>query len=209
MLLLLDNYDSFTWNLVHLLGTLSPDLDIEVHRNDALTIADIEALSPQAIVISPGPCTPAETGICRDAIRTFGGRIPLLGVCLGHQSIADVHGVPVRRSDTPVHGRTSMITHDGAGVFAALDPVLEVARYHSLVVDRDDIKPPLEVTAWTDDGVVMALRHTEVSVPLVGVQFHPESFLTPCGPSLMANFLRSAGISVDASAIPCDASTTK
>lgn len=208
MLLLLDNYDSFTWNLVHLLGTLSPDLDIAVHRNDALTIEAIETLSPQAIVISPGPCTPSETGICRDVIRTFGGCIPLLGVCLGHQSIADVHGATVRRSDAPVHGRTSTINHTGTGVFAALPPQLEVARYHSLIVDREAIKPPLEVTAWTDDGVVMALRHTEMSAPLVGVQFHPESFLTPCGPALMANFLSIAGISVDASAIPCDASET-
>ncbi len=203
MLLLLDNYDSFTWNLVHLLGTLSPDLQIDVVRNDAVTVDDVRIMAPRAIVISPGPCTPAETGVCRDVIRAFGGTIPMLGVCLGHQSIADVDGVTVRRASQPMHGQTSIIEHDGKGVFAGLEPKLEVARYHSLIVERDDIQPPLEVSAWTDDGIVMALRRTGGQADLVGLQFHPESFLTPCGGRLMANFLRSAGIVVDDAAIPC------
>ncbi|MCH2136452.1 MAG: aminodeoxychorismate/anthranilate synthase component II [Phycisphaerales bacterium] len=197
MLLLLDNYDSFTWNLVHLLGTVSPGLDIQVHRNDALSVSEIEELSPAQIVISPGPCTPSETGVCRDVIRRFGGEVPLLGVCLGHQSIADVRAVAVSRHDMPVHGRTSMVEHDGRGIFEGLDNPFPAARYHSLIVDRAGIEPPLEVSAWTSDGIVMALRDTSAAAPLVGLQFHPESFLTPAGPRLMANFLKASGEQVD------------
>lgn len=204
MLLLLDNYDSFTWNLVHALGALAPGLEIQVHRNDAIDAADIQAMSPSLIVISPGPCTPAKTGICRQVIRDWGGRVPLLGVCLGHQAIADVHGVTVRRHDMPVHGRTSIIHHDGKGIFSGLEQGLEVARYHSLVVERKEVVPPLEVSAWTGDGIVMGLRRTDVEAPLVGLQFHPESFLTPCGGRLLANFLRFAEVEVDeAAAVPC------
>ena len=202
VLLLLDNYDSFTWNLVHLLSTVAPGIDIEVHRNDALTVAAIEAMKPDQIVLSPGPCTPAETGVCRDVIATLGGQVPMLGVCLGHQSIADVHGITVRRHDEPVHGRTSTIEHDGRGVFAGLPPRFDAARYHSLVIDRNEVKAPLEVSAWTDDGVVMAIRHTGLPQPMVGLQFHPESFLTPCGGMLIANFLRAAGVSVETPLAP-------
>lgn len=196
MLLLLDNYDSFTWNLVHLLKTVAPGLEVQVHRNDAVSLEDIEAMQPEQIVLSPGPCTPAETGVCREVVAAFGGRVPMLGVCLGHQSIADVHGVTVRRHDEPVHGRTSMIEHDGRGIFQGLPPRFEAARYHSLVVHRSDVRPPLEVSAWTEDGVVMAVRGTDMSVPLVGLQFHPESFLTPLGDALIANFLHASGVSI-------------
>lgn len=200
MLLLLDNYDSFTWNLVHLLATVSPGLEIQVHRNDALTLSEIESMAPDQIVLSPGPCTPSETGICRDVIAALGGRTPMLGVCLGHQSIADVRGVHVRRHDMPVHGRTSVIEHDGRGIFEGVQPRFEAARYHSLIVEREGIRPPLEVSAWTDDGVVMAVRDVQAEAPLIGLQFHPESFLTPCGGQLMANFLRASGAQVDAGA---------
>jgi para-aminobenzoate synthetase component 2 len=198
VLLLLDNYDSFTWNLVHLLGTVAPSLAIEVHRNDALTLAEIEAMGPSHIVLSPGPCTPKETGVCREVIARLGGHVPMLGVCLGHQSIADVHGVRVLRHDEPVHGRTSVIEHDGRGIFEGLPKRFEAARYHSLIIERSDISPPLEVSAWTDDGVVMAVRGRDMDAPLVGLQFHPESFLTPLGGSLMANFLRASGVEAQA-----------
>ncbi|MCH2138224.1 MAG: aminodeoxychorismate/anthranilate synthase component II [Phycisphaerales bacterium] len=205
MLLLLDNYDSFTWNLVHLIGVVAPGLQVAVHRNDALDVDAIEAMGPEAIVISPGPCTPTETGICRDVIRAMGGTVPMLGVCLGHQAMADVNGIAVARHDRPVHGRTSTITHDGQGVFAGLPDRIQVARYHSLIVPAKEIRLPLQASATTDEGEVMAMRLVDSAAPMVGLQFHPESFLTPTGGRLMANFLTMAGIEVDQSAIPCPA----
>ena len=190
MLLMLDNYDSFTWNLVQYLQALGSE--VKVVRNDALSVAEIEALQPERIVISPGPCTPNEAGVSLEVIRTLGARVPILGVCLGHQGIGQAYGGQVVRAGRIMHGKTSPIRHKGKGVFAGLPDAYEATRYHSLVVDKDSLPDCLEVTAWTenDDGSVeeiMGLRHREH--PVEGVQFHPESILTEHGHALLKNFL--------------------
>nr|WP_245528384.1 aminodeoxychorismate/anthranilate synthase component II [Deinococcus maricopensis] len=182
----MDNYDSFTYNLVQALGTLGADLT--VWRNDAFTLAGVRALNPDAIVVSPGPCTPTEAGLSVDVIRTFAPTHPTLGVCLGHQSIGAAYGATVTRAHTPVHGKTSAVQHDGSGLFAGLAPDVTVTRYHSLIVR--DLPGDLVPVAWTDDPderVLMALRHR--TYPLHGVQFHPESIATPDGERMLANFL--------------------
>ena len=190
MVLMIDNYDSFTYNLVQYLQTLGAE--VKVIRNDELSVAQISALSPERIVISPGPCTPNEAGVCVDVIRQLGQRVPILGVCLGHQSLGQAYGGDVVRAKTIMHGKTSRIRHDGRGVFAGLPDGYEATRYHSLVVARETLPDCLEVTAWTDndDGSfdeIMGLRHREHSVE--GVQFHPESILTEHGHALLKNFL--------------------
>ncbi|MAT93514.1 MAG: anthranilate/aminodeoxychorismate synthase component II [Halioglobus sp.] len=191
MLLMIDNYDSFTYNVVQYLGELGAE--VQVVRNDEIAVADIEALAPSRIVISPGPCTPNEAGISMEVIRQYAGVVPLLGICLGHQSIGQVFGGEVVRARKVMHGKPSPIHHNGAGVFAGLSEPFEATRYHSLVVDRDSLPDCLEVTAWTctGDGAVdeiMGLRHRELAVE--GVQFHPESILTAHGHDLLRNFLQ-------------------
>ncbi|WP_136248883.1 anthranilate synthase component II [Halomonas borealis] len=188
--LMIDNYDSFTFNVVQYLGELGAE--VVTHRNDAITVEDIEALAPSHLVISPGPCTPNEAGISMAAIRHFAGRLPILGICLGHQAIGQVFGGDVCRAPQVMHGKTSRIRHVGEGVFAGLEDPLEVTRYHSLVVGRDGLPDCLEVTAWTDEGdvtpgLIMGMRHRELDIE--GVQFHPESILTRQGHELLANFL--------------------
>jgi anthranilate synthase/aminodeoxychorismate synthase-like glutamine amidotransferase len=186
---MIDNYDSFTYNLVQFLGELGADLTVK--RNDHVTIAEIEAARPTHLVVSPGPCTPNEAGISMDAIAHFGAeRLPVLGVCLGHQAIGQVYGGVVRRAGAPVHGKTDQIHHDGRAVFAGLADPFTATRYHSLVVD-EGLPDCLELTAWNDAGVVMGVRHREL--PVHGVQFHPESVLTEVGLDLLANFLRLTG----------------
>ncbi|MEL7048975.1 MAG: aminodeoxychorismate/anthranilate synthase component II [Pseudomonadota bacterium] len=191
MLLLIDNYDSFTYNLVHYIGELG--VDCVVKRNDALTVDEAIALDPQAIVISPGPCTPNEAGICVDLIKHLDGRIPLLGVCLGHQSIGQAYGAEVVRASLPMHGKLSEITHIDEGVFRGLPKRFEVTRYHSLIVKPDTLPDCLTVSAQTDDGIIMGLHHT--SQPVHGVQFHPESIASEHGHAILANFLKLAGFS--------------
>ena len=190
MLLMIDNYDSFTFNLVQYLQALGADVRVE--RNDALTVAQIEALGPERILISPGPCTPNEAGVSLDVVRTLGPHTPILGVCLGHQAIGQAYGGQVVRAGRIMHGKTSRIRHRGTGVFDGLPDGYEATRYHSLVVDRDSLPDALEVTAWSehDDGsieAIMGLRHREH--PVEGVQFHPESILTEHGHALLKNFL--------------------
>jgi anthranilate synthase/aminodeoxychorismate synthase-like glutamine amidotransferase len=187
MILVIDNYDSFTYNLVQYLGELGAE--IVVRRNDAVTVAEVGALAPSGIVLSPGPCTPAEAGVTVDVIRAWGASIPTLGVCLGHQAIGEAYGGKVVRAVRAVHGKTSRITHDGTGLFAGLPSPLEVGRYHSLVVERDSLPASLEVvaTATDDPREIHALRHA--THPVWGVQFHPESVLTPNGKQLLRNFL--------------------
>ena len=192
MLLMLDNYDSFTYNLVQYLQTLGAE--VKVVRNDELTVAQIGQLAPERIVISPGPCTPNEAGVSVGVIEALGARVPILGVCLGHQSIGQAYGGRVVRAGRIMHGKTSPIRHAGQGVFANLPDGYEATRYHSLVVERDSLPASLEVTAWTehDDGSVeeiMGLRHREH--PVEGVQFHPESILTEHGHALLKNFLQT------------------
>ncbi|HEX2596614.1 MAG TPA: aminodeoxychorismate/anthranilate synthase component II [Luteimonas sp.] len=192
MLLMIDNYDSFTWNLVQYLQALGAE--VQVARNDALSVAQIQALAPERIVISPGPCTPNEAGVSVDVIRELGAHTPILGVCLGHQSLGQAYGGDVVRAKTIMHGKTSRIRHAGKGVFAGLPDGYEATRYHSLVVSQDTLPECLEVTAWTDrdDGAIdeiMGLRHREH--PVQGVQFHPESILTEHGHALLKNFLDS------------------
>ncbi len=192
MLLLIDNYDSFTFNLVQRFGELDRFLRIEVVRNDQISVEEAESLRPSRLVISPGPCTPREAGVSAALIHHFRGRIPILGVCLGHQTIGDCHGMLVRRNDEPVHGKTSEIHHDGFGLFEGLSNPFVATRYHSLVIDPATISPDFERTAWTAKGEVMGLRWKAPPgcAPLEGVQFHPESFLTEEGPRLLGNFLR-------------------
>ena len=190
MLLMIDNYDSFTYNLVQYLQALGAE--VKVVRNDELSLAQIEALAPERIVISPGPCTPHEAGVSVDVIRQLGERIPTFGVCLGHQSLGQAYGGDVVRAKTIMHGKTSRIRHEGKGVFAGLPDAYEATRYHSLVVSRETLPDCLEITAWTDneDGTfdeIMGLRHREH--PVEGVQFHPESILTEHGHALLKNFL--------------------
>ena len=186
MLLMIDNYDSFTYNLVQYLGELGQDL--KVYRNDKLSIAEIEAMRPERIVISPGPCTPKEAGISVEVIKYFAGKLPVLGVCLGHQSIGEAFGGEVIRAPYLMHGKTSMIHHDGRTIFAGLPEPFEATRYHSLIIRRESLPPALEVSAWTEDGIIMGVRHKAHKVE--GVQFHPESILTGAGKDLLRNFLR-------------------
>ena len=186
MLLLIDNYDSFTYNLAQYLTELGAE--VLVRRNDAITIAEAEALAPSHLVISPGPCTPAEAGVSCALIERLGPRIPTLGVCLGHQCIGAVYGGRVIRAPEPVHGKVSAIYHQGAGALAGLPQPFDATRYHSLIVERETLPSVLEVTAETSDGLIMALRHREY--PIEGVQFHPESILTTSGKDLLRNFLR-------------------
>jgi len=191
VLLLIDNYDSFTFNLAHAFQMLRPELEVRVVRNDAITPREAEALAPTHLVISPGPCTPKESGVSPELISLFRGRIPILGVCLGHQAIGACHGMTVRRNDRPVHGKTSMIHHDGRGIYAGMPEPFQATRYHSLIVDRETVPDDFEVSAWTDAGEVMGLRWkgAATNATLDGVQFHPESFLTLDGPRLLGNFL--------------------
>jgi anthranilate synthase component 2 len=185
MILLIDNYDSFTFNLVHYLGELGTVCD--VRRNDAITVAEAMALSPEAIVLSPGPCSPNEAGICLDLILAAAGRIPILGVCLGHQAIGQAFGGDVIRAPSPMHGKVSAISHDGTGVFAGLRNPFQATRYHSLTVDPATLPACLLANAQTQDGVIMGLRHA--SLPIHGVQFHPESIASEHGHDLLRNFL--------------------
>ncbi|WP_418789954.1 aminodeoxychorismate/anthranilate synthase component II [Phosphitispora sp. TUW77] len=185
MILMIDNYDSFTFNLVQYLGELGGD--IRVYRNDRITVNEVEEMKPAHIVISPGPCTPNEAGISMELIKRFGGRIPILGVCLGHQSIGQVYGGKVVRAENLMHGKTSLIYHDGETVFAGLTSPFTATRYHSLIVEKETIPDCFEISAWTEDGEIMGLRHKEYIVE--GVQFHPESILTEHGKQLLRNFL--------------------
>lgn len=191
MIFLLDNYDSFTYNLVQRIGEIDPSAEIRVERNDQISIKEIANLAPERIIVSPGPCTPQEAGISRDVIRHFGPKLPVLGVCLGHQSLADVFGAEVVRADRLMHGKTSEVCHEGEGVFAGLPNPFVATRYHSLIVPKESVPDCLSVTAWVqDDGhgfEVMGLQHKEY--PVHGVQFHPESFLTEHGYDLLRNFL--------------------
>lgn len=190
MLLLIDNYDSFTYNLVHYLGELGAVSDVV--RNDKITAEQVIAAAPKAIVLSPGPCTPNEAGVCLDLIAKAGATIPILGVCLGHQSIGQAYGGKVIRAPEPMHGKLSTVIHTGKGVFRGLPKRFEVTRYHSLVVERASLPDCLEVTAETGDGLIMGLQHK--SHPVHGVQFHPESIASEHGHDLLANFLELAGI---------------
>jgi len=185
MIVVIDNYDSFTYNLVQYLGELGQE--VRVFRNDRVTPDEIAALGPERIVISPGPCTPAEAGISKAVIARFAGEVPLLGVCLGHQAIAEVFGGRVVRAGRLMHGKTSPIHHDGRGLFSGLPNPFEATRYHSLIAERESLPDVLELTAWTEEGEVMGLRHKEHKVE--GVQFHPESILTRVGHDLLRNFL--------------------
>ncbi|EOL8943853.1 aminodeoxychorismate synthase component 2 [Cronobacter dublinensis] len=185
MLLLIDNYDSFTWNLFQYFSELGAE--VVVRRNDELTPDDIDALAPAHIVISPGPCTPNEAGISLEVIRRYAGRLPLLGVCLGHQAIGQAFGASVVRAQKVMHGKTSAIRHNNTGVFAGLNNPLTVTRYHSLIIDRATLPAGFEITAWTDEGEIMGIRHRHLA--LEGVQFHPESILSEQGHQLLANFL--------------------
>ena len=189
MLLLIDNYDSFTYNLVHYIGELGPLCD--VRRNDTITTKEALTLKPKAIVLSPGPCTPNEAGICLDLIKEAAGRVPILGVCLGHQSIGQAYGGNVIRAPLPMHGKLSTVTHNGQGIFKGLPETFEVTRYHSLTVERETLPDCLSVTAETDDGLIMGLQHN--SHPVHGVQFHPESIASEQGHNLLANFLQLCG----------------
>jgi anthranilate synthase/aminodeoxychorismate synthase-like glutamine amidotransferase len=187
--LVIDNYDSFVYNLVQYLGELGAEP--LVHRSDELTLDEIAALDPDAVLISPGPGRPEDAGLSNAVIEQFAGRRPVLGVCLGHQCLGQVYGGDVVRAPEVMHGKTSLIRHNGTGVFAGLPDPFEATRYHSLIVDRASVPDVLEVTAWTDDGIVMGLRHRELAVE--GVQFHPESILTASGHDLLRNFLAAAG----------------
>jgi len=186
MLLMIDNYDSFTYNLVQYFGEL--EQDVAVYRNDEITLEKIDALKPRHIVISPGPCTPNEAGVSVPLIKQFAGRIPILGVCLGHQAIGQAFGGRIVHAKEVMHGKTSAIRHDAQGVFRGLPDPFQATRYHSLVIERASLPDCLEITAWTDDGEIMGVRHK--TLPVEGVQFHPESILTERGHALLANFLR-------------------
>ena len=189
MLLVIDNYDSFTYNLVQYLGELGQD--VRVVRNDGIAAAEVAGLAPSHIVISPGPCTPNEAGISLDVIKMYAGKIPILGVCLGHQSIGQAFGGKIVRAARVMHGKTSMIEHDGKGVFSGLPNPFEATRYHSLLIERASIPDSLEITAHTAENEIMAVRHK--TLPVEGVQFHPESFLTKAGKDLLANFIAKGG----------------
>jgi anthranilate synthase/aminodeoxychorismate synthase-like glutamine amidotransferase len=189
MILLIDNYDSFTYNLVQILEQL--DQEVKVFRNDRIDIQGIEALQPSAMVVSPGPGTPASSGVCLEAINRLGPSIPILGVCLGHQAIAASYGAKVVRADRIMHGKTSMIFHDGHSIFKDLTNPFEAVRYHSLIVEKDTVPDCLEISAWTATGEIMGLRHRKYLVE--GVQFHPESILTETGTNILENFSINGG----------------
>lgn len=188
MFALIDNYDSFTYNLYHFLGELGAEM--EVHRNDQTTVAEIMGSHPQGIVMSPGPCDPDRAGICLELTAAAAGQLPVLGVCLGHQVIGQSFGGRIVRND-PMHGKTSEVHHDGKGIFDGIPSPMVSTRYHSLIVERESLPDALEITAWTDDGVIMGLRHREL--PVFGVQFHPESIASEHGHALLHNFLIMAG----------------
>jgi anthranilate synthase/aminodeoxychorismate synthase-like glutamine amidotransferase len=192
MIVLIDNYDSFTYNLVQRLGEIDARLDVRVFRNDRVDVKTVERLAPSHIIISPGPCTPREAGVSNAMIAAFGPKVPLLGVCLGHQCIGHTFGAEVVRADRIMHGKTSMIHHDGAGVYRGLPNPFEATRYHSLVIRPGTLPPEFKVVAWTDEGEIMGVRHE--SWPLEGVQYHPESFLTSHGTELLRNFVKSRRI---------------
>ena len=192
MLLVIDNYDSFTFNLVQYFGELGED--VRVFRNDEIDVDGIGALKPDAIVFSPGPCTPAEAGVCVDAIRAFAGKLPILGVCLGHQAIGAALGGKVIRADRLMHGKADVLSHDGRGVYAGLPASFSVIRYHSLALERESLPRQLDVTSTSSDGEIMGVRHRELAAttaPLEGVQFHPESILTEHGHAMLKNFLEA------------------
>ena len=189
MLLMIDNYDSFTYNLVQYLGELGEE--VKVVRNDEMGADEVERLAPQRIVVSPGPCTPNEAGVSLELIRRFAGRVPILGVCLGHQAIGQAFGGKIVHAKTLMHGKVSQIHHRGTGVFRGLPTPYEATRYHSLAIERASCPAELEVTAWTEDGEIMGVRHR--SLPVEGVQFHPESILTQHGHALLRNFLSCKG----------------
>ncbi|HET9961838.1 MAG TPA: aminodeoxychorismate/anthranilate synthase component II [Nitrospiraceae bacterium] len=186
MLLMIDNYDSFTYNLVQYFGELGED--VRVYRNNKISLEEIAELKPSRIVISPGPCTPKEAGVSVEAIRTFGGKVPLLGVCLGHQSLAVAFGGEVIRAERLMHGKTSMVRHDGKTIFRDLPNPFEATRYHSLIVNRKNLPDCFEISAETDEGEIMGMRHKILGIE--GVQFHPESILTTAGKDLLRNFLK-------------------
>ncbi len=188
MIVMIDNYDSFTYNLVQYLGELGEE--VEVYRNDKITVSQVAARNPEAIVVSPGPCTPREAGISMDVIRELGPGIPTLGICLGHQCLGEAFGGVVRRAPEIMHGKTSLIYHDGKGVFAGLPAPFEAIRYHSLIVERETLPKELEPTAQTSTGLIMGLRHRQH--PIEGIQFHPESIKTEVGKDLLRNFLQQA-----------------
>jgi anthranilate synthase/aminodeoxychorismate synthase-like glutamine amidotransferase len=187
MIILIDNYDSFTYNLVQRFGELDAGLDLRVFRNDKVTPQEVEALRPSHIIVSPGPCTPREGGVSNDVIRHFAGKVPLLGVCLGHQCIGFVFGAEVVRAERLMHGKTSSVRHDGRTIFEGIANPFEATRYHSLIIRRGTLPPDFEVSAWTDEDEIMGIRHRRW--PMEGVQFHPESFLTLEGPKILRNFL--------------------
>ncbi|MFN6128947.1 MAG: anthranilate synthase component II [Planctomycetota bacterium] len=195
MILLIDNYDSFTYNLVQRLGEIDSNLDVQTVRNDALTVSDIRSLRPERIILSPGPCTPNEAGICLDVVRELHTEFPILGVCLGHQSIGQAFGGKIVRAPELMHGKTDRIHHDNRGMFLGLDNPFIATRYHSLVIQPDTLPNCLEVSAWVDDAygnrIIMGVRHREFAVE--GWQFHPESFLTEPGPVLLERFLTWVG----------------
>jgi len=186
MLFMLDNYDSFVYNLVQYFGMLGET--IEVRRNDKTSISEIESLKPSAIVISPGPCTPDEAGLSMEVIRKFAGKVPILGVCLGHQSVGQVFGGKIIRAPEIVHGKVSQIHHDGKSLFSGLDNPFIATRYHSLIIERESLPDCLEISAWTEDGLIMGVRHKRY--PIVGLQFHPESILTDSGMQILEYFLK-------------------
>jgi len=190
MILVIDNYDSFTYNLVHYLNELGAET--HVVRNDALTAEEALALKPEAVLLSPGPCTPNEAGVCLSLLAAAPADLPILGVCLGHQSIGQAFGGEVVRARALMHGKTSQVHHNGKGIFAGLKNPFTATRYHSLSIERSHVPPDLEVTAWTDDGEIMGVQHR--ARPVFGVQFHPESIATECGHELLANFLDIAGV---------------
>ena len=192
MLLVIDNYDSFTYNLVQRLGEIDPSLDLQVHRNDKITLDEIESLQPTHLIISPGPCTPNEAGISVSCVQRFAGRVPLLGVCLGHQAIGQAFGAKIVRAGRLMHGKTDMIHHDGRGLYEGLPNPFQATRYHSLVIQPDTLPADFEVSAWSTapggELEIMGVRHKRFS--LFGVQYHPESFLTDCGRALLERFLK-------------------
>jgi anthranilate synthase component 2 len=199
MLLMIDNYDSFTYNLVQYLGELGED--VRVFRNDEITLDEVGLLRPSAIVISPGPCTPKEAGVSVALIERYAADVPILGVCLGHQAIGQAFGGRIVHAKSVMHGKTSAIHHEGKGIFAGLPNPLTATRYHSLVIERESLPASLEITAWSEDGEIMAIRHRDFAVE--GVQFHPESILTEAGHDLLRNFLRQpASASATPSAAP-------
>lgn len=190
MILMIDNYDSFTYNLVQFLGEMGEEL--QVFRNDKITIDQIAEMNPDHIVVSPGPCSPNEAGISLQVIEHFSGKIPILGVCLGHQSLAQAFGGKVIRSERLMHGKTSPVFHDGRSIFAGIPSPFTATRYHSLIVEKESLPDCLEISAWTEEGEIMGIRHKEMQVE--GVQFHPESIITDYGKELLRNFISSTGV---------------